>query len=99
MSTPTLLRSTIVCDISDAPELLLQNLLAHPAVAAGDVHTRFIEQHMAELAGEPEAHPKLYFDAAARGETGPVFLAVREYGSGTAPPPSPSLCRLNAYFG
>lgn len=49
----------------------LQNLLAHPAVAAGEVHTRFIEQHMAELAGEPEAHPKLYFDAAARGEAGP----------------------------
>jgi acetyl/propionyl-CoA carboxylase alpha subunit/acetyl-CoA carboxylase carboxyltransferase component len=45
----------------------LQNLLAHPAVASGDVDTRFIEQHMAELAGEPEAHPRLYFDAAARG--------------------------------
>jgi acetyl/propionyl-CoA carboxylase alpha subunit/acetyl-CoA carboxylase carboxyltransferase component len=45
----------------------LQNLLAHPAVASGEVHTRFIEEHMAELAGEPEAHPKLYFDAAARG--------------------------------
>ncbi|MBL8770740.1 MAG: carbamoyl-phosphate synthase large subunit [Phenylobacterium sp.] len=48
----------------------LQNLLAHPAVAAGEVHTRFIEAHMADLAHEPEAHPKLYFDAAARGETG-----------------------------
>ena len=46
----------------------LQNLLAHPAVAQGDVHTRFIEEHMGELAGEPEAHPKLYFDAAARGQ-------------------------------
>jgi acetyl/propionyl-CoA carboxylase alpha subunit/acetyl-CoA carboxylase carboxyltransferase component len=45
----------------------LQNLLAHPAVAAGDVHTRFIKEHMGELAGEPEAHPRLYFDAAARG--------------------------------
>ena len=45
----------------------LQNLLAHPAVAQGQVHTRFIEEHMGELAGEPEAHPKLYFDAAARG--------------------------------
>ena len=45
----------------------LQNLLAHPAVAAGETHTRFIEEHMSELAGEPEAHPKLYFDAAARG--------------------------------
>jgi acetyl/propionyl-CoA carboxylase alpha subunit/acetyl-CoA carboxylase carboxyltransferase component len=45
----------------------LQNLLALPAVAAGDVHTRFIEQHMGELAHPPEAHPRLYFDAAARG--------------------------------
>jgi len=45
----------------------LQNLLAHPAVALGEVHTRFIEEHMSELVGEPEAHPRLYFDAAARG--------------------------------
>ena len=45
----------------------LQNLLAHPAVASGETHTRFIETHMAELAGEPQAHPRLYFDAAARG--------------------------------
>jgi acetyl-CoA carboxylase carboxyltransferase component/biotin carboxyl carrier protein len=45
----------------------LQNLLAHPSVAAGEVHTRFIEEHMGELAGMPEAHPKLYFDAAVRG--------------------------------
>jgi acetyl/propionyl-CoA carboxylase alpha subunit/acetyl-CoA carboxylase carboxyltransferase component len=45
----------------------LQNLLANPAVAAGEVHTRFIEEHMAELAATPQAHPKLYFDAALRG--------------------------------
>jgi len=45
----------------------LQNLLAHPAVAAGEVHTRFIEEHMGELAGTPAAHPRLYFDAATRG--------------------------------
>jgi acetyl/propionyl-CoA carboxylase alpha subunit/acetyl-CoA carboxylase carboxyltransferase component len=45
----------------------LQNLLAHSAVASGAVHTRFIEAHMGELAAAPEAHPKLYFDAAARG--------------------------------
>src|SRR5436190_265076 len=50
----------------------LQNLLAHPAVAAGEVHTRFIEEHMGELAGEPQAHPKLYFDAAARGAATPA---------------------------
>ncbi|HEY8003948.1 MAG TPA: biotin carboxylase N-terminal domain-containing protein, partial [Phenylobacterium sp.] len=37
----------------------LQNLLAQPAVAAGEVHTRFIEEHMGELAGTPASHPKL----------------------------------------
>lgn len=44
----------------------LQSLLAHPAVAAGEVHTRFIEETMGELAATPDA-PKLYFEAAARG--------------------------------
>jgi acetyl-CoA carboxylase carboxyltransferase component/biotin carboxyl carrier protein len=53
----------------------LQNLLALPAVAAGEVHTRFIEEHMGELAGAPESHPKLYFDAAARG-TAPASQKV-----------------------
>lgn len=52
----------------------LQNLLALPAVAAGEVHTRFIEAHMGELAHPPEAHPRLYFDAAARG-SGPAAPA------------------------
>ncbi|HEX3700302.1 MAG TPA: carboxyl transferase domain-containing protein, partial [Phenylobacterium sp.] len=55
----------------------LQNLLAHPAVASGEVHTRFIEDHMGELAGQPEAHPKLYFDAAARGAVQPGAAARR----------------------
>jgi acetyl/propionyl-CoA carboxylase alpha subunit/acetyl-CoA carboxylase carboxyltransferase component len=57
----------------------LQNLLAHPAVAAGEVHTRFIEEHMGELAGAPEAHPKLYFDAAVRGQApaGPKRAGVQ----------------------
>jgi acetyl/propionyl-CoA carboxylase alpha subunit/acetyl-CoA carboxylase carboxyltransferase component len=57
----------------------LQNLLAHPAVAAGEVHTRFIEEHMGELAGPPEAHPKLYFDAAVRGSApaGPKRAGVQ----------------------
>ncbi|HXA41031.1 MAG TPA: carboxyl transferase domain-containing protein [Phenylobacterium sp.] len=49
----------------------LQTLLARPEVAAGDVHTRFIEQHMAELAGAAAAHPKLYFDAPAKGAGAP----------------------------
>jgi len=50
----------------------LQNLLARPEVAAGEIHTRFIEEHMAALAGAPEVHPKLYFDAAARGAAAPA---------------------------
>ncbi|HLZ83570.1 MAG TPA: carboxyl transferase domain-containing protein [Caulobacteraceae bacterium] len=45
----------------------LQSLLAHPAVAAGDTHTRFIEEHMAELAGG-QAAPRLYFEPAAPAE-------------------------------
>ncbi|MDO8377957.1 carboxyl transferase domain-containing protein [Phenylobacterium sp.] len=44
----------------------LQSLLAHPAVAVGEVHTRFIEETMGELAATAEA-PKLYFEAAASG--------------------------------
>ncbi|HEY8573029.1 carboxyl transferase domain-containing protein [Phenylobacterium sp.] len=52
---------------SDTNIAFLQNLLALPAVAAGDVHTRFIEEHMGQLAHPPEAHPRLYFDAAAQG--------------------------------
>ncbi|MDO9431432.1 MAG: biotin carboxylase N-terminal domain-containing protein, partial [Phenylobacterium sp.] len=39
----------------------LQSLLAHPAVAKGEVHTRFIEERMEELSGSAEA-PKLYFE-------------------------------------
>jgi acetyl-CoA carboxylase carboxyltransferase component/biotin carboxyl carrier protein len=47
----------------------LQHLLARPEVAAGEVHTRFIEQHMAELAETPQGHPKLYFEAQAKAAT------------------------------
>ena len=44
----------------------LQTLLALPAVTKGDVHTRFIEQHMGELGHAPDAHRKLYFDTVPR---------------------------------
>ncbi len=43
----------------------LQRLLLRPEVAAGPVYTRFIEEHIAELAGEADGegeHPRLYFD-------------------------------------
>ena len=69
--------------------VFLQNLLAHPAVAAGEVHTRFIEQHMAELSGEPEAHPRLYFDAAARGEASGGARAEPQAPAGTTALRSP----------
>ncbi|THD55491.1 biotin carboxylase N-terminal domain-containing protein, partial [Phenylobacterium sp.] len=49
----------------------LQHLLARPEVAAGDVHTRFIDAHIAELVGGAESHRKLYFDAPAKGAAAP----------------------------
>ncbi|MGZ3377960.1 MAG: carboxyl transferase domain-containing protein [Phenylobacterium sp.] len=44
----------------------LQTLLALPAVTRGEVHTRFIEEHMGELGQAPDSHRKLYFDAVPR---------------------------------
>jgi acetyl/propionyl-CoA carboxylase alpha subunit/acetyl-CoA carboxylase carboxyltransferase component len=49
----------------------LQHLLARPEVVAGDVHTRFIDAHIAELAGPAGSHPRLYFDVPAKGASGP----------------------------
>ncbi|WP_309605631.1 carboxyl transferase domain-containing protein [Phenylobacterium sp.] len=54
----------------------LQNLLAQPAVASGDIHTRYIEEQMADLAGVSQAHPRLFFDAAARGAAPPAAQKV-----------------------
>ncbi|HEY8614854.1 carboxyl transferase domain-containing protein [Phenylobacterium sp.] len=68
----------------------LQNLLAHPAVAAGQAHTRFVEAHMAELAGRPEAHPRLYFDAAAQSGAASAARAPEpDAPPGTAPVRAP----------
>jgi acetyl/propionyl-CoA carboxylase alpha subunit/acetyl-CoA carboxylase carboxyltransferase component len=54
----------------------LQTLLSQPAVAAGEVHTRWIEEHMAALAaGAGEAHPRLYFDA--KSAAGPKRAGVQ----------------------
>ena len=45
---------------------LLQNLLQLPAVAANQLSTRFVEQHLdALLAPQAQAHPHLYFAQAA----------------------------------
>ena len=62
----------------------LQNLLALPQVAAGDVHTRFIDEHMGELAQPPHAHPRLYFDVTVADQAGAVRATV-EGPSGTEP--------------
>ncbi len=44
----------------------LQNLLRHPEFTANRTHTRFVEEHAAELAGAaPSAHRKLFFERAA----------------------------------
>ncbi len=42
----------------------LQHLLARPEVAKGELHTRFIEQHMAQLVGPSDTHRRLYFAEA-----------------------------------
>lgn len=38
---------------------ILQSLLAHPAVRDGEIHTRFVEEHLGDLLGGE--HPQLYF--------------------------------------
>lgn len=44
----------------------LQNLLRHPEFATNRTHTRFIEQHAAELTGaQPSAHRRLFFERAS----------------------------------
>ncbi len=45
----------------------LQSVLAHPAVALGEVHTRFIETRMADLAATSEV-PRRYFETAVPGQ-------------------------------
>ncbi|HVN63694.1 MAG TPA: carboxyl transferase domain-containing protein, partial [Candidatus Binataceae bacterium] len=43
----------------------LQNLLHHPEFIANRVYTRFVDDHIAELAAPDEAaHPRLFFDSA-----------------------------------
>jgi len=44
----------------------LQNLLRHPEFAANRTHTRFVEEHAAQLTGaQPSAHRRLFFERAA----------------------------------
>ncbi|MBV9509342.1 MAG: carbamoyl-phosphate synthase large subunit, partial [Caulobacteraceae bacterium] len=48
----------------------LQTLLEQPDVAAGEIHTRFIDEHMAELTGAPSDRRRLYFEEAAAETSG-----------------------------
>ena len=50
----------------------LQNLLRHPAVAANEVHTRFVEDHLAELLEpDPTDHQRLFFQPETVGTGSP----------------------------
>ncbi len=44
----------------------LQNLLKHPAFATADIHTRFVDEHLADLAASADAvHHRLFFERPA----------------------------------
>ncbi len=45
----------------------LQGLLSNPAVAAGEVYTRFVEDNVAGLARSTAAHRRLYFEGVGPG--------------------------------
>lgn len=73
---------------------LMQALLGHPDVLANRIHTRFVEEHAAELVASAETMPRLWFEADAapatnkRGAGGQVDrsdpLAVLSYGKATS---------------
>ena len=81
----------------------LQNLLSHPAVKAGEVYTKFVEDEIAALLPNGEAvHQRLYFGqapaapAAGRGLAGVKLsardpLAVLDYGKSGAGAPAPAV--------
>ncbi len=84
----------------------LQNMLRHPAVAANDVHTRFVEDHLAELLEpDPTDHQRLFFQSETAGTGSPSQppglagakvdeidpLAVLQHGKADAVAPSPAL--------
>ena len=75
---------------------LLQSLLQHPDVRAGNVYTRFLDDHLPELLAPDEAHRRLFFEEPAaasqpgRGLAGAKVdavdpLAVLDYGKSGAP--------------
>jgi acetyl/propionyl-CoA carboxylase alpha subunit/acetyl-CoA carboxylase carboxyltransferase component len=82
----------------------LQSLLKHPDFAAHRVHTRFVEERIAELTPAPDAaHPRLYFEPqAAKRLAGAKIdstdpLAVLHHGkSGAGASASPSVDAIDA---
>ena len=67
---------------------LLQNLLKHPDFIANRIYTRFVEDHLEDLAAEDAAHPRLFVpspESAPRARAGAKVdaidpLAVLDYG-------------------
>ena len=56
----------------------LQNLLRHPEFAANRIHTRFVEEHAAELtATQPSAHRRLFFERASAPSPGRAGAGAR----------------------
>jgi acetyl/propionyl-CoA carboxylase alpha subunit/acetyl-CoA carboxylase carboxyltransferase component len=76
----------------------LRALLRHPQVAANQVHTRFIDDNMAELAGDAAtAHPLLVFPRTAASHAQPQAAAMTAAvtgPAGTQPVLSPMTCRV-----
>jgi len=64
---------------------LLQNLLSRPEVAANDVHTRFIEEHLADLASAAGSHQKLFFEAGGSVPGADTSMPVLPPPPGTVP--------------
>ncbi|HYB89477.1 MAG TPA: carboxyl transferase domain-containing protein [Candidatus Binataceae bacterium] len=75
----------------------LQNLLRHPEFVANRVHTRFVEEHIAQLtAAESPAHRRFFFDSAPAPRLAGAKvdasdpLAVLHHGKSAASAPSAS---------
>lgn len=66
----------------------LQNLLSREEVLYNRIHTRFVDEHMAELAAAGSAHPQLFFANAGGAE--PAEAAPAPVGpAGTVPAAAP----------
>jgi acetyl/propionyl-CoA carboxylase alpha subunit/acetyl-CoA carboxylase carboxyltransferase component len=72
----------------------LQNLLLSADVLANRVHTRFIDQRIADLIGpEGEAHPALHFTQLASGTSAQAERRI-EGPEGSWPVATPTACRV-----